>query len=505
MALKKVLIIGAGIAGLSAGSYLQRNGYDTEIFEAHSIPGGLCTAWKRGDYTIDYCVHWLMGTKPNTGFDVVWNELGAFENEDGSRSEIVNLDDFSRMEFVDGSVVRLFSDADRLKEELLRIAPEDRKMIVQLAKDLKRLSRFRITTDPENHSPIHRASSLLGNLSIMPRFLRHARTPMKVYADQFRNPIMKKVLMGVIPPDWSVMSLTMGLSMQHRQAAGYPVGGSLAFARNIERKYRSLGGQVHYRNPVDKIIVKKGKAVGIRLSSGVELTGDEVVSAADGHTTLFEMLEGNYLTDNIRKAYETFPLFPSSVLFGFGIARDMSSEPHSLILELDKPLEFPDGSVHNSLAITFRHYDPTLAPKGKTSAKVIFNTWRDQYWRDLALSDRKSYEQVKEELKTQVVELMEKRFPGIGSDIEVSDVSTPHTVQRYTRNWHGSYEGFGPTPQSVMARLPNTLPSLQNFSMIGQWTNPGGGLPPAGLDGRNLARRFCRQDGVPFSGTASHL
>ncbi len=504
MAQKKVLIIGAGIAGLSAGSYLQRNGYDTEIFEAHSIPGGLCTAWKRGDYTIDYCIHWLMGTKPNTGFDVVWDELGAFENEDGSRSEIVNPETFSQMEFVDGSVVRLFSNADRLKEELLRVAPEDRKMIEQLAKDLKSMSRYQITTDPENHSPIHSARVLLGNLSIMRRFLRHARTPMKVYADQFRNPIMKKVLVGVIPPDWSVMSLTMGLGMQHRQAAGYPVGGSLTFARNIERKYRSLGGNVHYRHPVEKILVKKGKAVGIRLSSGDEVMGDEIVSAADGHSTLFEMLEGHHLTDSIRKAYETFPLFPSSVFFGFGIARDLSSEPHNLILELDKPFPLPDGSTQDLLAITFRHYDPTLAPKGKTSAQVIFNTWRDQYWRDLARSDRKGYEQVKVQLKNQVVELMEKRFPGIGSDIEVSDVSTPHTVQRYTRNWHGSYEGFGPTPQSVIARLPNTLPSLQSFSMIGQWTTPGGGLPPAGLDGRNLARRFCRQDRVPFSGTGVH-
>jgi phytoene dehydrogenase-like protein len=64
---KKVIIIGAGIAGLSAASYLQRSGYQAEIFEAHSLPGGVCTSWKRGDYTFDYCVHWLLGTKKGTG------------------------------------------------------------------------------------------------------------------------------------------------------------------------------------------------------------------------------------------------------------------------------------------------------------------------------------------------------------------------------------------------------------------------------------------------------
>ena len=50
---KRVLVIGAGIAGLSAASYLQRNGFETEIFELHDLPGGLCTSWKRNGYTFD--------------------------------------------------------------------------------------------------------------------------------------------------------------------------------------------------------------------------------------------------------------------------------------------------------------------------------------------------------------------------------------------------------------------------------------------------------------------
>ena len=58
---KKVIIIGAGIAGLSAGCYLRMNGYDTEIFELHTTPGGLCTSWERGNYIFDGCIHILAG------------------------------------------------------------------------------------------------------------------------------------------------------------------------------------------------------------------------------------------------------------------------------------------------------------------------------------------------------------------------------------------------------------------------------------------------------------
>ena len=56
----KSIIIGAGFAGLAAGIHAQMNGYRTRIFEMHSLPGGLCTAWKRQGCTIDACVHWLL-------------------------------------------------------------------------------------------------------------------------------------------------------------------------------------------------------------------------------------------------------------------------------------------------------------------------------------------------------------------------------------------------------------------------------------------------------------
>ncbi|RPI50195.1 MAG: NAD(P)/FAD-dependent oxidoreductase, partial [Chloroflexi bacterium] len=76
-----VAIIGAGIAGLAAGCYLQMNGYETEVFEAHYVPGGLCTGWKRGapgtsgGYTFDGCLHWLLGSGPASPFYDMWREL----------------------------------------------------------------------------------------------------------------------------------------------------------------------------------------------------------------------------------------------------------------------------------------------------------------------------------------------------------------------------------------------------------------------------------------------
>ena len=68
MSEKSIIIIGAGIAGLSTGCYGQMNGYGTQIFELHDKPGGLCTSWKRKGYTFDGCIHWLVGTSSDTAF-----------------------------------------------------------------------------------------------------------------------------------------------------------------------------------------------------------------------------------------------------------------------------------------------------------------------------------------------------------------------------------------------------------------------------------------------------
>ncbi|MBN1638846.1 MAG: NAD(P)/FAD-dependent oxidoreductase, partial [Ignavibacteriales bacterium] len=120
---KKINIIGAGIAGLSAGCYLQMAGYKTEIFELHSQPGGLCTSWKRGDYTIDGCIHWLVGSSPNNEFYNMWNEI-----VDMKSLKFVDFEIYGRMEDKDGNFINVYTDVEKLEKELLTKAPEDKEL-----------------------------------------------------------------------------------------------------------------------------------------------------------------------------------------------------------------------------------------------------------------------------------------------------------------------------------------------------------------------------------------
>ena len=120
----KVSIIGAGIAGLSAGCYLQMNGYDTKIYELHETPGGLCTSWKRKGYTFDGCIHSMGGLNPRFQLYHYWNEIIDLNKLKFFYHEILGT-----VEDENGKSTTIFTDPAKLKRELLSIAPEDEKFI----------------------------------------------------------------------------------------------------------------------------------------------------------------------------------------------------------------------------------------------------------------------------------------------------------------------------------------------------------------------------------------
>ena len=95
---KKVVIIGGGIAGLSAGIYSAMNGFDTEVIEMNAMAGGQCTAWDRKGYRFDYCLHWLVGTSKGA-FHEIWKETNVINNE----TEIIDHEIHSRILDDDGN------------------------------------------------------------------------------------------------------------------------------------------------------------------------------------------------------------------------------------------------------------------------------------------------------------------------------------------------------------------------------------------------------------------
>jgi phytoene dehydrogenase-like protein len=244
--------------------------------------------------------------------------------------------------------------------------------------------------------------------------------------------------------------------------------------------------------------VQENRAVGI-ASGGEEHRADEVISCADGHATIFEMLGGKYVSPKLREAYETYPVFPSLISVGIGIGKDLRDSPTFKIFPLKKPFELEGGARKvNMLGVRLFNFDPTMAPAGKTAAIVGIDTRNFSYWSELRRNEPARYKEEKRRIGELVVEAIDAELGDIRPFVETVDVATPATWHRYTGNWQGSFEGFLPTRKTMTKNLGFTLPGLANFSMHGQWVAVGGGLPPAAMNGRALAKILCKKYGKRF-------
>lgn len=489
---KSIIIVGGGIAGLSAGCYARMNGYDTTIFEMHDKPGGLCTAWKRKGYTFDGCVHWLMGTTADSPFFEFWQELGALEER-----KMFNYEELLRYESAEGKQFILYTDITKLELHMLEIAPEDKKLIKNFIKGIRSSLDVEMPADkpPELYTSRDGFKLMFKMLPHMGFMKKWAGLTFAEFASRFRNPFLREAIASIWYPEMPVFSLLFTMASLHDRSSAYPIGGSLPFARAIEKRYLDLEGRIEYKKKVSKILVEDAKAQGVLLEDGSEYSANYVISAADGHATIFEMLEGRYVDDKIRSHYDTWPLFPPSIQVSFGVGKTFDDAPHWINLALKEPVKI-GGKEQKVMTFFFYNFDPTLAPEGKTAVVAFFPS-DYEYWTGLYKNPR-SYKKEKEKVADAVVKLLDARFPGLAERIEVRDVATPVTYNRYTGNWQGSYEGWLPTTKNFTERISKTLPGLDNFWMIGQWIQPGGGLPTGAMHGRHMIQIICHEDHKEF-------
>jgi phytoene dehydrogenase-like protein len=486
MADKNVLIVGGGIAGLCTGVYLRRLGFDTEILEMHTISGGLATAWKKGGFTFENCIHWLVGSKDGGQLNAAWKEVF----------------DIGRLEFFEDPVfevlergadrITIYRDPDRLEAELLAKAPQDAAAIKEFVGLIRKMARLRM---PEGDTLLQNIGAYLSILPCLPALSRYSKLSMADYATRFTNPILREFFSGGIS-ELSFLAIVFSLAWMAQKNAGYPIGGSLPLIGLIEDNYKKLGGRIRFKARVERIQVENGRASGVVLQGGEPLRADFVVSAADGHATIFDMLEGKFTDDRIRKIYGTYKPFPSYIQVSLGIDADLRGEPGAIVLLLDKDIQVDPETTQSAVAFRVFNYDPTLAPAGKTAVVSILATYNHEYWCGLREKDAVRYEAEKKRVAAAVTAVFESRFPNARGKVAVVDVATPATIVRYTGNWRGSMEGWLYTPATGIRPLPCVLPGLGGFYMVGQWISPGGGLPSGLMTGKAVAKRIARDAGI---------
>ncbi|MFX1410239.1 MAG: phytoene desaturase family protein, partial [Promethearchaeota archaeon] len=199
--------------------------------------------------------------------------------------------------------------------------------------------------------------------------------------------------------------------------------------------------------------------------------------------------------DNYYKEHE---IYESICQVSFGINHKFEKTPHTIFYFSKEEISTDPKTIIDYVVMHIHNFDPTLAPDGKTVVTFTLKASDFEFWQYLRTNNRTKYNEEKDRIVNIALEILEKFFPETRDKVEIRDVATPATYYRYTNNWQGSWEGWIPTP-ILTNKMKRTLPGLESFYMVSQWVNPGGGLPPALLAGRNVTQIICHEDKRVFT------
>ena len=495
---KHLIIVGAGIAGLSAGIYARRNGFRTTIFEMHDIPGGLRTAWKRKGYTFDISMHMLTGSVSGP-FHGMWEELGVIQ-----RFPFHFHDHMSLVEGM-GKKLHISTDRKQFERDLLALAPQDELPIREFIRLIFGPDMMKAASLKPNQMKTlgDRIREFLAILPLMRTFGKYGNMTVQQFAERFRDPFVGQVIRFFIDsPGWPMKEFPMvalaGFIRSSVTEAGAPRGGSQQVINHLADHYRDLGGELRLKSRVSDLTMEGERVTGVILEDGSEHPADMVIWAGDGHTLIYGILGGRYINEQITRMYEEWIPVKPIIHVMMGVKMDLSDQPHSTIFEADEPITIA-GREHRWLTMLHHCFDPTMTPPGKSAVEVWYDT-EYGYWEEL-YKDRKAYKAEKKRIADYTVRQVEKRLPGFTDQLEVVDVPTPATYHRYTGNWKGSPDGWYVTPANMRQQEPlRQLPGLEGLRMIGQWTAPFTGTVIAAGSGRQVLQLLCREEGREFTG-----
>ncbi|MBK7182036.1 MAG: NAD(P)/FAD-dependent oxidoreductase [Bacteroidetes bacterium] len=389
---------------------------------------------------------------------------------------------------------------------MLDLAPEDEFQIKRLTNSIRTMQEFDLPPVLDDLPFIQstiRGIKMARYLKFLYLLYQWRNDTNRTFAKKLNNAFLRESF-ELLYDDQEVnmVVMTMPLASFDKKSAGYPIGGSMQFAKYLEESYLQLGGKIHYNTPVKKIITENNTAKGLLVRNNVSHYSDAIISAADWNWTIFDALDGKYTDKKILelKELKKLKVFYSVLQFSFGINKDLSDQPHFSRFPLKTPVHCPDGTKHERLEVHVYNYDPTFAPKGKTSVVVSFYTEHADFWIDLRKNNRPKYREAKKEMLETITNLLDERLGGIKDQIEEVDFATPATYLRYTNNWKGSTQGWLPSENLIaLSPIKFTLPNLANFYMASHWNQPGGGLPIAISAGRDLTKKICKEQKKKFT------
>ncbi|MBM4339316.1 MAG: NAD(P)/FAD-dependent oxidoreductase [Deltaproteobacteria bacterium] len=497
-----VLIIGAGIGGLTAGALLARKGWKVLLLEKEKQVGGYVVSFRRGEYTFDATGAFIGGCEKGGEFDRILKEMDAREAiEFIPVRTIHNIYPGFEICLKTGGFA---SYADRL----LHLFPEEEKGL----KDYLSLVK-KIGDEVNAYSRITPVRKILFPIFFRNLIRYHRTTHQSILDHLFEGREIKMALHTLPvtdpPSRLSFLFVATLISKALREGVFYPKGGMGKISEAMAHSILRSGGEILLRTEVDQILIKDGRAEGVLTKDGQIFQSPLIITNINPNH-LVQMLPQESRNPVARKM-ERFEY--SLSCFILYLTTDLNLRERGLpyftylrsLSDLEEEYQIMQrGEIpkNPTLIVSIPTLmDPSLAPEGQHIVKVLVVA-PYHYQERWGAGDSKTYRRIKEEFSRKILQQLEsKLIPGLRDHLLFSEAATPLTLERYTGNEQGAMYGLASTPGQIGNFRPPHQASIPGLFQVGHYTRPSHGIVGASLSGLFAARAILQKSKHQISST----
>lgn len=503
-----VVIIGAGIGGLTAAALLAKCGLEVCVVEMAPHSGGYLVRFERDGFHFDTAIHWLN----QCGHDGLVRRIFDLIAPDSPKT----IENKRIRRFVNDSYDYILTNTpDEMRDNLISKNKEEEKAIRKFFRASKatatafsRLAKY--ARSQETMSMTEKAQLFLKSGKAALPLIRYlpfsAKMGMKHF---FRSSGLRqlystedKLLSCMVPVGWAY----------NNDYQLPPIGGSQAFTEWLVEILKSWDASVFFNSRVNKINVDNGKSSGIsftRQGETHDIQARYVIAACDAESVYLRMLPEGTVNQKIIKKLQNAEVYNSCLTVSLGLncpTEDLGIFEEQVLIRRDditkKEQESGDPDKTEISVIASSSRDATVAPKGKgvimlyTSCTIDYEDfWKTERGSDNEYIRGDAYKAFKKEYADILIKRVEEKLiPALRSHIEVIDIATPVTYLRYTDNRDGAIMGFRPNSKNIRNNVASISTPVENLYIGSQWAGIGGGVPNAVKAGMNSALLIIKKE-----------
>ena len=468
---KEVIVIGAGLSGLTCAALLAKRGLKVKVIEAQFKPGGSCGIFKRNDVIFEQGAAMLYGFGEK-GFNphrFVFNSLeesiDMIKHDDlyainYGEHRIVFYEDIDK--FINSDMEKLYLNV--IAEQPTYISPD----IVKREDGLKQLLRHPLSY-----------MKFLGYLNCS------AESVLKKYFKdkevfKFFDKLTSTYCYTKVSETPAVLSAVMFID-NHYGGSYYPAGSTMNLVGKLERVIEENNGEMIYNTQVEKILVENSKAIAIKIKDGTTINTDFVVYSGT-IWNLYKKLINEYISDDTT--------YPSVVLYSLVKAKVIPDGT----LPIEMLVSNKDNIDENELtAYILSIDDKTLCPSNYHTVITIGPSFKEWPRGDEEYSNSEGYKKKKEKEISRILDVLESRFPGFKDNVVYRELATPSTLERYVMKEKGAVAGPKQCLGQHMLKRLHVSSDIEKLYYCGESTIMGTGTPAVTISGISAANAILRE------------